>query len=298
MMWKWIKFSRLILISYFFSIFSVGCQSDNQKLKPSYLVKYPGYYYKLLAFDKMSFQYKHKSTAWINVTFKTQNDSVFWDSFTALNDAYFVDIDSTIQNNILIKQLSLSSELDSVSLLINTKVFFKQQFFTENTPFFSQRDSVVKVNYKIKQIFNSNQDINLIKILKTNENRLIQDYLTTHQKINIIKDSIGIYWIEMPKTKIGEFIKPGDLVSLEYCSYFLNGQILEKSPLNFEYVFGTPDQLLKGLNYVISRLKKGQNAKILLPSRLTFGENGSSNKKVARNTPLVYELKILDLKQK
>jgi FKBP-type peptidyl-prolyl cis-trans isomerase len=45
-------------------------------------------------------------------------------------------------------------------------------------------------------------------------------------------------------------------------------------------------------------LKKGQNAKILLPSRLSFGENGSSNKKVARNTPLVYELKILDLKQK
>ena len=40
------------------------------------------------------------------------------------------------------------------------------------------------------------------------------------------------------------------------------------------------------------------NAKILLPSRLTFGENGSSNKKVARNTPLVYELKILDLNQK
>ena len=262
------------------------------------MVKYPSYYYKLLAFDKMSFQYRHKSTAWINVSFKTQNDSVFWDSFTALNDTYFVDIDSTIQNNIFIKQLSLSSELDSVCLLINTKVFFKQQFFTENTPFFSQRDSVVKVNYKIKQIFNSNQDIDLIKTLKTNENRLIQDYLNTHQKISIIKDSIGVYWIETPKNTIGEFVKPGDLVCLEYCGYFLNGQILEKSPLNFEYVFGTPDQLLKGLNYVISRLKKGQNAKILLPSRLTFGENGSSNKKVARNTPLVYELKVLDLKQK
>ncbi len=202
-MWKWIKFSRLILISNFFSIFFIGCQSDNQKLKPSYLVKYPGYYYKLLAFDKMSFQYKHKSTAWINVSFKTQNDSVFWDSFTALNDTYFVDIDSTIQNNIFIKQLSLSSELDSVGLLINTKVFFKQQFFTENIPFFSQRDSIVKVNYKIKQIFNSNQDIDLIKTLKTNENRLIQDYLNTHQKISIIKDSIGIYGIETPKNTIG-----------------------------------------------------------------------------------------------
>ncbi len=293
-MWKWIKFSILILISNFFGIVFISCQSDNQKRKSSYLYKNPGYYYKLLSFEKISFLYKYKSIAWINVTFKTQNDSVFWDSFTALNDVYFVNIDSTIQNNIFIKQLSLSSQSDSVSLLIDTKVFFKQQFFTENIPFFSQNDSIVKINYKIKQIFNSNQDINHIKNFKINEERLIQDYLKSQNKTNIIIDSMGIYWIEKPKPINGDFIKPGDLISLEYSGYFLNGQILEKSPINFEYVFGTPDQLLKGLNYVISRLKKGQNTKILLTSRLAFGENGSSNKKVAKYTPLVYKIKILD----
>ena len=48
------------------------------------------------------------------------------------------------------------------------------------------------------------------------------------------------------------------------------------------------------IHYVIKRLKKGQNAKIILPSRLAFGENGSSNGTIAPYTPLIYEIKIIE----
>jgi FKBP-type peptidyl-prolyl cis-trans isomerase len=61
-------------------------------------------------------------------------------------------------------------------------------------------------------------------------------------------------------------------------------------------VYGTPDQVLKGINYVIPRLKVGQSAKIILPSRLAFGEKGSSNGTVPPFTPLLYEITLNDIK--
>lgn len=91
-------------------------------------------------------------------------------------------------------------------------------------------------------------------------------------------------------------LKPGDLIAIAYQGEYLTGRFLEKSPEKFEFTVGTPDQLLKGLNYVITRLKLGENAKIILPSRLAFGENGSSNGMVPPYTPLVYELEILEHK--
>jgi FKBP-type peptidyl-prolyl cis-trans isomerase len=67
---------------------------------------------------------------------------------------------------------------------------------------------------------------------------------------------------------------------------------LEKSPANFEFTYGSPEQVLKGLNYVIGKLKFSQSVKIILPSRLAFGENGSSNGVVPPYTPLIYEVKV------
>jgi FKBP-type peptidyl-prolyl cis-trans isomerase len=63
-----------------------------------------------------------------------------------------------------------------------------------------------------------------------------------------------------------------------------------------EFTYGTPDQLIKGLNIVIGTLKKGEFVKIIVPSRLAFGEKGSSNGSIQPYTPLVYNLKIIDIK--
>jgi FKBP-type peptidyl-prolyl cis-trans isomerase len=47
----------------------------------------------------------------------------------------------------------------------------------------------------------------------------------------------------------------------------------------------------------LASLKNGQTAEILLPSRLAFGEIGSSNGFVPPYTPLIYEVKIIDVKK-
>jgi FKBP-type peptidyl-prolyl cis-trans isomerase len=88
----------------------------------------------------------------------------------------------------------------------------------------------------------------------------------------------------------------GKRVKISYSGMFLDGKPIDDSEQIIEYVYGTPDQLIKGLNIVIGSLKKGETSKIIVPSRLAFGESGSSNGSIPPYTPLVYNLKIIDIK--
>ena len=83
-------------------------------------------------------------------------------------------------------------------------------------------------------------------------------------------------------------------ISMSYKGYLLNGKQFDESPVNWEVNTATPDQMLKGLNYVIKFLNIGQNTKIILPSYLAFGELGSGNI-IPPYTPLLYEININDL---
>jgi FKBP-type peptidyl-prolyl cis-trans isomerase len=179
---------------------------------------------------------------------------------------------------------------------MNPKEFYLQHFNTDKIPFFSLNDSVVKIYFKLKQVLTL-EEFNDRKInLASNESKQIESYFKTIQDYELSIDSLGFYWIEKPNSSNMPEVKQKSVVKLSYEGSFLNGRIFEKSPDNFELIYGIPDQIIKGLNYVIKKLKKGQNAKIILPSRLAFGENGSSNGIIAPYTPLIYKVNIIDIK--
>ena len=64
----------------------------------------------------------------------------------------------------------------------------------------------------------------------------------------------------------------------------------------FEFIMGQQDQIIEGLRIALLGLKKGEKAKIILPSRLAFGSGGGSNGRIASYSPLLYEVEILDVK--
>ena len=279
----------------FISVFT-GCNRKKQALPYSYHPS--GYYYQLLSFETDSVVHHSNTVLWIAASFRTQSDSVFWDSYNNLNDHFYLEKDSLIKDNFLKQHMSASAVCDSVCLLIKPGDFFRQQFKTQSIPFFSKKDSVVKVNFKIKQVLSRQAFIKVKQNLLEKEEAQIKKYFGTKAEMEAAEDPLGFYWVDRSETAQGkELLRPGDLVALTYKGEYLTGRFLEKSPEKFELAVGTPDQLLKGLNYVISRLKLGENAKIILPSRLAFGENGSSNGMVPPFTPLVYEIKILEHKK-
>lgn len=286
---KVILFFCLVMIL----LFVVGCKRNKQ---PHYSYNPLGYYYQLIAFNSNASGYQPHNVAWIDCVFKTQSDSVFWDSRNNFNDNFFIEIDSLSATNFIKNYVSKLTISDSASLMIRTKDFYKQQFASDKIPFFSKKDSVVKVDLKVRKIISADEYNNRNVDLLKQEGEQIEAYFKSPQEFEMARDSLGFYWIEKPPASDLPVTVYKNTVKLSYKGTFLNGRIFELSPPNFEVSYGTPDQLIKGLNYVIKRLKKGQNAKIILPSRLAFGENGSTNGIIAPYTPLIYEIKIIDVK--
>lgn len=286
-MWRFFK--QITFLLFFFFAFTF---CENPTKKNSFTYNTSGYWHQLLSFNTDSLSNIPNSIYWISASFKNQKDSIFWDSYNNLNDNFFIDKDSAKSSNFLIKFASTLSELDSCLLLIKTKDFYSQQFNVSQIPFFSKTDSVVKINIKVKKIYRQQEFQNLQINLAQKEVQEIENYFSNVKDFELSKDSLGFYWIEKPIANTLPKIKFGDVISLSYTGCYLNGRVIDSSPKNFKITYGTPDQILKGLNYVISRLKLGQNAKIILPSRLAFGEKGSSNFMIPPFTPLVYTLKI------
>ncbi len=278
---------------FLFLLLIIGCGNKREK---HFSYNKLGYYFQLISFNSTASVYQAKNIAWLDVSFKTQSDSVFWDSRNNFNDNFFIEIDSSSKTNFLKNYISKLTVLDSAGLMIRTKDFFLQQFRSDKVPFFSAGDTVVKVDVKIRQILTpaeyKSRTVNLLR----QETEQIEAYFNSPRDFEMARDTFGFYWVSKPKPSELPIIAYKNIVKLNYLGSYLNGRVFERSPDNFEISYGTPDQLIKGLNYVIKRLKKGQNAKIILPSRLAFGENGSSNGTIAPYTPLIYEIEIIDVK--
>lgn len=267
-----------------------------EEKKPFWSRHPSGFYYRLHAFRTDSNIYRQGHYALVTASFKTQSDSVFWDSFNNLNDRLFIKIDSS-SADILHRYVSTSAEGDSASILMGPSDFFYGRFKNDNIPFFSSMDSVIRIDFRIKKIMNPEEFRKLERDLLKDERYRIATYFKTDKNLELARDPLGFFWLERPQPSVESAIEEGDFVKIAYEGAFLNGRFLEKSDQDFEFIYGTPDQLLKGLNYVIGKLKKDQTAKILLSSRLAFGESGSSNGMVPPYTPLTYKIKIIDVKK-
>lgn len=267
----------------------------SRKRKVIYSFNNSGFYYHLISFDKDSSEVEQNGIYHITATFSNLKDSVFWDSENNLSDLFFLKFftDSTV--TLFVRAISQFTQGDSICVLIPSKTFFLEQFKSRALPFFSQKDSSVKINLRIKKIYTPEQFKYVLIDLKRRETEGINNFFVRHHEFARNKDAEGFFWLEKPNNQ-EEHIKSGEKIFITYEGSFLNGRFLEKSPDELEIIFNTPDQLLKGLNFVIGKMKRGQTSKIILPSPLAFGESGSANGTVPPFTPLVYKISISEKK--
>jgi FKBP-type peptidyl-prolyl cis-trans isomerase 2 len=282
-------------IKWCISITVVLLSACNPAKKNAFKYERPGYWYKLLAFENESHKIEKGSVAKVAAVFKTLHDSIFFDTHNDLKDLFFIHVDTAVTGNFLNRSVSYAAEGDSACLLIKPADFFDQQF-KNKVPWFCEKDSVVKVFFKVTKIFSASEYAAVLYNIENHEQEEIERFFGSPGRFEMAKDSLGFYWVEPPTGTGTVTAIAGDAITLSYEGGFLNGRIIDTSPKDFQVIYGTPDQLLKGLNYVIGRLKKGQTSKIILPSRLAFGENGSSNGSVPPFTPMLYKITIIDIK--
>ncbi|MBC7695399.1 MAG: FKBP-type peptidyl-prolyl cis-trans isomerase [Burkholderiales bacterium] len=261
-----------------------------------------GFYYKLIAIGDGNENPAKENVLVLEAVMKTQGDSVFWDTRHDASNGLFVMLNSEIISGSCKSYFLKMVEGDSVSFLMKPSVLFRDYFDTI-VPDFCLKDSLVKMNVKINQIISQAEYAALIKNsqgedveedTELQELQLIDCFLVQHYK-SVKADRNGIYILERTYTA-SEKVSVGKKIKVAYQGAFLDGKLVEKSEQTLEFIYGTPDQLVKGLNIVIGTLKKGETTKIIVPSRLAFGESGSSNGSIPPYTTLVYTIKIIDIK--
>lgn len=105
----------------------------------------------------------------------------------------------------------------------------------------------------------------------------------------------GECFIQHKERTAGDSIHAGSDVTIVYTTHLLDGTTLDSST-ELQFTFGKPGQVIGGLQYALSFLKKGEQARIYLPSYLAFGIDGNSNGLVPPKTPVYFELRVKEVK--
>ncbi|MBS1647443.1 MAG: FKBP-type peptidyl-prolyl cis-trans isomerase [Bacteroidetes bacterium] len=281
------------LFLYFLLLCSACCQKEETHQEYS---KKDSFYYRLLSLggDKKTgnIPFLH-----IQAVCKTTSDSVFWNSQHHAGGLFFVAKKSAF----FLQDLYRFSVGDSLEYLFPTKEFFRQVFQSE-IPFFCQKDTAVKFSVKIMNAFSAKEMALFNDSIKNTgaqkakkEVVLIQQYISSHCKQ--VHEFAPNAFIEMITSTASDSIKKGKKVKIRYKGFFLDGTVVDYTTKNtpFELLYGQEGQLVSGLQMALGRLKKGEKAKIILPSHLAFGATGSSNGMIPPYMPMVYEIEIIDI---
>jgi len=265
--------------------FLLACTRKNKTYFDDFSRNSAGLYYKILKIGDGDY----KINAWDDITFavnfKKSNDSVF---FSSSNEKVYFNPEDSLNKALFIAHFTGLVQGDSVAYYVKTKEIFEHYFQTQ-VPDYCKNDTLIKVEVLIK---------NLVKEISISEKELkvIKTYLDEKGIDDAVELPNKIFILERKKTENPEIVTKGKTITLSYKGRFLNDSLFDHPFYPMQFVYGTPDQILKGLNFVIKGMNKGEYAKIILPSYLAYGQTGNSNATVPPETPLLYEITITDIK--
>lgn len=154
---------------------------------------------------------------------------------------------------------------------------------------------MIEMNVKVLRILSADEaaDVEANRDEDAGEVLVIKRYLAK-KGLKAAQDSSGIVQLEM-NAGSGKSPEKGDTVDIQVKGELLNGRIVDDSRTygGLSFIWGDEGQVLPGIRMVLSGMKEGGNAKIILPSRLAFGSGGSSTGIVPANTPVIYTIELL-----
>ncbi|MBT8195407.1 MAG: FKBP-type peptidyl-prolyl cis-trans isomerase [Bacteroidia bacterium] len=116
-------------------------------------------------------------------------------------------------------------------------------------------------------------------------------------KIDAEPTQSGLYF-QRTKEGNGPKVNPGELVTMEYKGMLFNGTVFDASDRRdeeFTFTLGI-GQVIRGWDEAVSMMNVGDEATILIPSYLAYGQRGAG-KLIPPNSPLVFEIKVVKAEQ-
>ncbi len=142
--------------------------------------------------------------------------------------------------------------------------------------------------------------IELIRVIQdpdAYETGLIQAFLDSNN-IDKLASTDSVYYVEEVAGE-GAYITQGDLVSLNYTAYYLDGRVFDRSGEE-DYTFSYPGEyLIPGWNEGLLLMQKGSKGTLLIPYTKAYGAAGLVDQRgytlVGPYMTILFDIEITDL---
>ena len=257
--------------------------------------KYPGFkkassglYYKVYKVGKDTIKPKIKD--WISMDYKLivkvkGKDSTFIDSRKSKQGPLRMQIPASDYKGDIYEGMRMLAAGDSGEFYVNADSLFKKTFRQPSRPKYVDTNSMAK--FVIRMV-----TIDAPAALQKKEQETLNKFVADN-KITATPQPSGLYYIEQVAGK-GIKIDSGCQVIYNVKISMLDGkQVFGQDSMKF--VYGKrPD--MSGFLEGIKMMKKGGQARLILPSQLAFGERGY--REIPPYTTIIYDVKVVDVKSK
>jgi FKBP-type peptidyl-prolyl cis-trans isomerase len=275
-------------------LFLAACQSGNSKF-PGYNTTKSGLIYKIVEKGSDTAQPHIGNFLDVVMTYGTE-DTILFDSRTLPQEMQIPMIASVHQGDIY-EGFSLMHTGDSAVFVINADSVWTKLFHMPKAP--PEFDSVeyLRFNIRLNEVVTAEEQ----QKRKEAERKEFMDKELKDRSAYLQKNypdakptETGLYYIREKKGH-GKSPEKGDTVKVHYTGTLLDGTKFDSSldrgePIEFPLGQG---RVIRGWDEGIAMMKKGEKAKLIIPSELGYGPRGSGQK-IPPYSTLVFEVELVD----
>lgn len=288
------NYSKLLLIALI-AMISIGATSCS-KYKGFKKDKKAGFYYKFYNQDKKGVQPLDGDIVELMLTVRT-DDSTIIPTFPTRDQI----IESLFKGDFYdaLRKMHVS---DSASFIFNGDSIF-HYYFGQEYPFGDKplyfdiklKNIIPKEEFEKQQNEKREQYEAMLADYKVAEDSLLTDYIKKN-KVTVKPTASGLYFIKTTSGK-GKQATVGSIVSVHYKGMLIDGKEFDNS-----YQRGEPFELEVGKGMVIpgwdealQLMKVGDKAKLIIPSKIGYGERGAGGV-IPPYATLVFEVEMVNVK--
>ncbi len=143
-------------------------------------------------------------------------------------------------------------------------------------------------------------DIELHRVISdpvTHEQELLDRYILDNE-IDVSPTETGLYFIETQMGIGDEYPEDYSTVSIHYTGYLLDGRVFDTTELGDDAepaVFSlVPYELVPGFVEGLKMMKKGGEARLIIPWDIAYGKDGSIDGIIPPYTTIVFDIQLID----
>lgn len=127
----------------------------------------------------------------------------------------------------------------------------------------------------------------------TGDSLTLDNYLTS-KRIKAERTREGLFF-SVHTEGVGKEPQQGDYVKVRYVGKLLSGKIFDESPKSEPFAFQIgKQQVIEGWDIALQKIRVGSKVTLYVPAKFGYGAAGIGDI-IAPNTPLVYEIELLDV---